>query len=210
MRPEDPMAASDRPQLCLITPASLEIEAFQDRLAAVLDAQPIACLRLALATRDEEALARAADALRAVAHARDVPIVIETHQILAQRLGLDGVHLPDGARHVRAARKLLGKDAIVGSFCGATRHDGIAAAEAGADYIAFGPVSGGLGDGTTAPDELFAWWSEMIELPVIAEGGLTEARVTALAPIADFLAFGEEIWRHDDPAAELARLTALY
>ena len=202
--------SADRPQICLITPASLDPETFPDRLSAVLDAVPVACLRLALATRDEDALARAADALRAPAHARDVAVVIETHQLLAQRLGLDGVHLPDGARSVRAARKLLGPDAIVGAFCGASRHDGLTAGEAGADYIAFGPVSGGLGDGSTAPDDLFAWWSEMIELPVSAEGGLTDERVRALAPVADFLAFGEEIWRHEDAAAELRRLSALY
>ena len=86
---------------------------------------PVACLRLALATRDEDTLARAADVVREVAHARDVAVVIDTHQLLAQRLGLDGVHLPDGARSVRAARKLLGPDAIIGAHCGASRHDGI-------------------------------------------------------------------------------------
>ncbi|MFN3938238.1 MAG: thiamine phosphate synthase [Gemmobacter sp.] len=203
------MAEAERPQICLVTPPDADAEGFADRLAAALDAVPVACLRLALATRDEDRVARTADMLRAIAHARDVPIVIERHALMVPRLGLDGVHLTDGSRLVRKMRKELGKDAIVGAFCGTTRHEGINAAEAGADYVAFGPAGvTGLGDGSRAEQALFAWWSEMIEVPVVAEGALDEATVAALAPVADFLAFGEEIWREADPATALRRLAA--
>jgi thiamine-phosphate pyrophosphorylase len=140
-----------------------------------------------------------------------VAIVIDSHIALAERHGLDGVHLPDGARNVRAARKTLGADAIVGSFCGASRHDGMNAGEAGADYVAFGPVAGaGLGDGTLAERDLFAWWSEMIEVPVVAEGGFSPEVVETLAPVADFIALGEEIWRADDPLEALRRHLARF
>lgn len=203
------MPAADRPHLCLLTPPAIDLATFPDRLARVLDGAAIACLRLALATRDEDALIRAADACREVAHGRDVPVVIETHVGLAGRLGLDGVHLADGARGVRKARAALGREAIVGAFCGASRHEGITAAEAGADYVAFGPAGATLlGAGAPAGGELFAWWSEMVEVPVMAEGALTGAAVAALAGVTDFLAFGEEIWRADDPLAELRRLVA--
>lgn len=203
------MAETEQPQIYLITPPAFELDSFPDRLAAVLDAQPVACVRLWLATRDEDRLARAADLCREQTHARDVALVIDSHLGLVERLGLDGVHLPDAAHSVRAARKALGPEAIIGSFCGASRHDGMSAGEAGADYIAFGPVGGGaLGAGGLAGADLFSWWSEMIELPVVAEGGLTEDLVRQLAPVTDFLALGEEIWRAPDPAAELGRLIA--
>jgi len=203
------MAATERPQTYLITPGDADDPGFADRLAAVLDRVPVACLRLALATREEDRLGRAADALRAVAHARDVAIVIENHVLLASRHGLDGVHLSD-SRGIRAARIELGKDAIVGAWGGISRHDGLTAAEAGADYVSFGPVSGALGDGRNAPLELFAWWSEMIEVPCVAEGGLDPEVLPGLAAVTDFLAFGEEIWRRDDPAAELQALLARF
>jgi len=203
------MAETERPQIYLVSPPDFELSAFPATLARVLDSFDIACVRLALASRDEDRVARAADALREVTHTRDVALVIEEHIALAERLGLDGVHLPDGARHVRQARKALGGDAIVGAFCGASRHAGMNAGEAGADYIAFGPVAAGtLGDGTEAPQDLFAWWSEMIELPVVAEGGLDAAQIASLAPVTDFFGIGEEIWREDDPAAALATLIA--
>ncbi len=203
--PADP--SSDRPQIYLVTPPAFDLQSFADRLARVFDGVEIACLRLALAGRDADAIGRAADLCREIAHARDVAVVIEAHPRLVPRHGLDGVHLTDGARSVRAVRKDLGPDAIVGAACGATRHEGIGASEAGADYVAFGPVGDtGLGAGVVAEAALFDWWSEMIEVPVVAEGGLTPDLVARLGPVTDFLAVGEEIWGRDDPLAALRAL----
>ena len=201
------MAAEDRPQIYLVTPAVFDLEAFPSCLAAVLDAVEVACLRLALISKDEDQLGRAADAMRLIAHERDVAVVIDTHVQLAARHGLDGVHLLDSSRSVRIARKELGADAIVGSYCGASRDAGMAAGEAGADYVAFGPVGpNALGTGTQAAPELFAWWSEMIEVPIVAEGALTRDLIAALAPITDFFAIGDEIWSADTPATALKTL----
>jgi len=101
------MDTPEQPQLYLITPAEVDLDTFPQTLAAVLDAHPVACVRLALSTRDEATLARAADALREVTLARDVALVIAEHLMMVERLGLDGVHLLDGARTVRHARKEL-------------------------------------------------------------------------------------------------------
>lgn len=199
------MAEPEHPQIYLITPPEFDLAVFPDVLARLLDKAPVACLRLHLARRDEDHIARACDALRAVAHERDVAIVIQDHLLLVERHGLDGVHLVEGARNVRKVRKDLGGDAIVGAYCGASRHDGMTAGEAGADYISFGPVAPTpLGDGTLAEPELFEWWSEMIEVPVVAEGALSAERVRALAPVTDFFGFGQEIWSSEDPAQSLS------
>lgn len=203
------MTDADRPQITLITPPRIDLVTFPDLLAGVLDRVAVACLRHAAPGADEDAIAREADALREVAHARDVAIVIERHLMLVERHGLDGVHLTDGARGVRAARKALGADAIVGTFCAASRHDGLTAAETGADYVAFGPVGAtALGSGEQVPRDLFDWWSEVIEVPVIAEGALTLELIRDMAPVTDFFGIGPEIWGTDDPAAALAALNA--
>lgn len=200
-------AGPEQPQIYLISPPEIELSRFPNVLASVLDAHEVACVRLALSSHDEGELSRAADACRDVTHARDVALVIETHFVLAERLGLDGVHLRDGPRQIRAARKALGPDAIVGSFCGTSRHDGISAGEAGADYVSFGPVGmSALGDGEQAETDLFAWWSEMIEVPIVAEGALDEARVAELGGVTDFFGVGAEIWNSEDPALALTNL----
>jgi len=180
---------------------------FPDTLAACLDATPVACVRLALGTRDEDHIGKVADALREVTHARDVALVIDSHLQLVERLGLDGVHLTDAARSVRQVRKDLGEDAIVGTFCGNSRHDGMTAGELGADYVAFGPIgSTSLGGRTPAELELFEWWSMMIEVPCVAEGALDAELIRTLAPHTDFFGIGDEIWAHDDPKAALLSL----
>ena len=203
------MAAQDRPQITLITPPVLDLASFPDQLAAVMDRVEVACLRLSLATRDDDAIGRAADACRLIAHARDVAVVIENHVLFVERHGLDGIHLTDGARAVRAMRRDLGPDAIVGAFCGTTRHDGMTAAEAGADYVAFGPIGQSiLGHGTSADFDLFDWWSAMIEVPVIAEGALTRDLIERFGPVTDFFALGPEIWSAQDPATALKELLA--
>ncbi|MEO1948868.1 thiamine phosphate synthase [Thioclava sediminum] len=198
--------AEDRPQIYLITPPAFDAEEFAPKLASVLDAHDIACIRLSLASRDEYEIGRIADAMREVAHARDVALVIESHVALVERHGLDGVHFTDGAKQIRYGRKELGDDAIVGSYCGNSRHEGMNAGEAGADYVCFGPIGEtNLGTAEPAEHELFAWWSEVIEVPVVAEGALTEELVTKFAPVTDWFAFGDEVWREDDPAAALGR-----
>ncbi len=202
-------AQPDRPQLYLITPAAFEPEAFATPLQRVLDAAPVACLRLAMAGSDEDRIARAADHLREIAHARDIPLLIERHVVLAERLGLDGVHLPERTPGIRKLRDRLGKDTIIGAACGTSRHEGMTAAEAGADYVAFGPVgTSPLDGGARADRALFAWWSEMIEVPVVAEGRLSPDLVASLAPVTDFIALGDEIWGAEDPLAALRALIA--
>ena len=198
-----------QPQLYLITPPEIDLSTFPSLLQGVLDVRTIACIRLAPSSQDETLVIKTADALREIAHARDIPLVIERHVQLVERLGLDGVHLTDGGRGLRKIRDDLGDDPIIGAHCGTSRHDGLSAGEAGADYIAFGPVRATvMGDGSAVEQELFEWWSEVIEIPVVAEGNLSVADVERLAPFTDFFAVGAEIWGSDDPAQALRDLTA--
>jgi thiamine-phosphate pyrophosphorylase len=183
------MSAEDRPQLTLITPPALDLDVFPDRLAAVLDAVEVACLRLALASRDEDIILRAADACRSIAHERDVAIVIENHVLMVERLGLDGVHLTDGARSVRKVRKDLGADAIVGAFCGTSRHEGHERGRGGRGLRRLRSRSAKprLGKGERVEFDLFEWWSQVIEVPSIAEGrpdGRVWWRNSARSPIS--------------------------
>ncbi|CAM3088966.1 thiamine phosphate synthase [Paracoccus nototheniae] len=198
--------SDDAPQLYLMTPAGAQASALGPLLAEVMDRIAPACLRIRGGAEEDE-LGRLADLAREIGHARDVAVVIDDHVKLAQRHGLDGVHLTDGARSVRYARKELGDDAIVGAFCGASRHEGLSAAEHGADYVSFGPITeSALYKGEPVELELFQWWSEMIEVPVVAEGAITRDLIAQLSPMTDFIALGAEIWTQDDPVAALVQM----
>ncbi|MEM1264817.1 MAG: thiamine phosphate synthase [Pseudomonadota bacterium] len=191
------MTDDQTPQIYLVTPAQAALSVLEASLPRLLDEVPVACVRLAPPSDPEDAV-RAADTLRTIAHARDVPLVVLEAIDLVERVGLDGVHLSDGANQVATARRTLGQEAIVGAFCGVSRHAGMTAGEHGADYIAFS-----AGDSTET--DLFAWWSEMIELPVVAEGGLDLSQVAALTPVVDFFALGPEVWDAEAPVDALKR-----
>ena len=194
-------------KLYIVSPAEFEIEKFSDELKLILDSIEISCFRLALSTQNEDVIAKTADVTRDICHSRDVAIVIKDHFLFVEKHGLDGVHLSDGSRNVRKARKNLVKDSIVGAFCGNSKHDGLTAGEAGADYISFGPLSKTtLKDGTIAQNDLFKWWSTMIEIPVVAEGNLNKKVIYSLENDTDFFAFGDELWNESNPLNELNQL----
>ena len=194
-------------KLYIVSPAEFEIEEFSDELKLILDSIEISCFRLALSTQNEDVIAKTADVTRDICHSRDVAIVIKDHFLFVEKHGLDGVHLSDGSRNVRKARKNLVKDSIVGAFCGNSKHDGLTAGEAGADYISFGPLSKTtLKDGTIAQNDLFKWWSTMIEIPVVAEGNLNKKVIYSLENDTDFIAFGDELWNESNPLNKLNQL----
>lgn len=190
--------SGDKPQaqLYLVTPRQADLETLTPALAAALAVHSIACLRIDLGDAPEAEWRRAVNHLMPVAHAHDVALVVAEHHRLVAPLGLDGVHLGTSRTPVREARKALGADRIVGAFGGTTKHLAMTLAEAGADYVSLGPVgdTGALGDGKLVDDEIFRWWAEMIETPVVAEGGVGPEDAGRLAAFADFIVPDMAVW----------------
>jgi thiamine-phosphate pyrophosphorylase len=78
------------------------------------------------------------------------------------------------------------------------------AGELGADYVAFGAFFPTDTKETvhTADTELLEWWSEMMEVPCVAIGGITAQNCAPLVRAgADFLAVVGAVWNHADGAA---------
>ncbi len=188
-------APGGHPRLYLVTrPAAPE--ALLAPAEAMLATGSVACLRIDLGAAAEEDWIRAANLLMPPAHAAEVPVLVADRPELVARLGLDGVHLAGGSG-LAALRKRLGREAILGAHGGATRHAAMSLAEAGADYVALGPV-------TPETDALFAWWAEMIETPAVAEGGVTPEAAARLRDSADFVVPDPALlWGSPDPAAAL-------
>jgi thiamine-phosphate pyrophosphorylase len=190
-------AASDLPRQ-RVTPARCQVyltvpraipSDFAAILSAVLDAAPVACLRL-------PAFPEAVEFLR-LAQSRNVAAILDGNADLA-RLEADGVHLTAGADYA-AARRLLGEQAIVGVHCGNSRHVAMLAADAGADYVAL-----------DADLELVAWWAEVMVVPVVVDLGDDNARAAEFAAAgAEFVLVGSAVF--DDPSgapAAVAKLAA--
>ncbi len=198
-------------RLYLITPPALDPALFRDSLAAALDASDIAAVQLRLKEVDDDTLRRAIDVLRPVAQSRDVAFLLNDRPELAARTGCDGAHVGQEDMPARDARRLLG-DLTLGVTCHASRDLAMAAGEDGADYVAFGAFfpSGTKATTHRADPDILQWWSELMELPCVAIGGITAANCGPLvAAGADFLAVSGAVWGHPDGAAagvrEIAR-----
>jgi thiamine-phosphate pyrophosphorylase len=190
-------------RLYLITPAALDPAAFRDRLAAALDAGDVAAVQLRLKDADDAAWHAAIDALRPVAQSRGVAFLLNDRPELVRATGCDGVHVGQTDTPARQARALIG-DATLGVTCHASRDLAMQAGEDGADYVAFGAFfpSASKQVGKLADPDVLAWWSELMELPCCAIGGITAANCAPLVQAgADFLAVIAAVWSHPEGAA---------
>jgi thiamine-phosphate pyrophosphorylase len=111
-----------------------------------------------------------------------------------------------------AARKLMGKDGMVGVTCHDSRHLAMEAAEAGADYVAFGAFfpTTTKDAPTTADPEILSIWQETMETPVRGDRRHHADNAAALATAgADFLAVSAGVWAYPQgPDAAVAALNA--
>lgn len=205
---------TERCRLYLITPPKLEPKGFADTLKAALDAGDVACLQLRLKNVSDEEIARAVDALMPIAQSRDVAFILNDRPDLAKQFGCDGVHVGQEDAPYADARALLGKDRIVGVTCHDSRHLAIDAAEAGADYVAFGAFfpTTTKDPKTSCEIDTIRWWAEMMVVPCVAIGGITVENARPLVEAgADFLAVSGGVWAYTDgPSAAVRAFNTLF
>lgn len=196
-------------RLYLITPPALpDLEGFAATLGQALDAGDVAALQIRLKDVADETVRRAVGALLPVAQARGVAVILNDRPDLARATGCDGAHVGQEDAPVAEARRIMGREAMIGVTCHDSRHLAMEAAEAGADYVAFGAFfpTGTKEPKTRAEPEILSIWQEVMETPCVAIGGITVENAPVLIEAgADFLAVSAGVWAHPAGAAEAVR-----
>jgi thiamine-phosphate pyrophosphorylase len=161
---------------------------------------------------DDDTWRRTIDVLRPVTQARNVAFLLNDRTDLVRQAGCDGVHVGQDDMPARLARKAIGPDLTLGVTCKGSRDLAMQAGEDGADYVAFGAFFPSTTKQVTnqVDPEILSWWSELMELPSCAIGGITAENCGPLVRAgADFLAVVGCIWNHPEgPAAGVKALTA--
>lgn len=191
-------------RLYLITPPAFEPERFRPLLVEALEGGDVACVQLRLKAADggpapRDQVREAARVLMGEAQKREVAFLINDDAELAAELGADGVHVGQGDLNATAARAIVGADAIVGVTCHDSRHLAMEAADAGADYVAFGAFfpTATKNAKTSADPEILDIWSSMTNVPCVAIGGIGLDNCQPLIDAgADFLAVISAVWDH--------------
>ena len=201
-----------RCRVYLITPPALDPPSFADRLAAALDGGDVAAVQLRLKDVDDDTWRRAIDALRPVTQSRGVAFLLNDRADLVVPTGCDGVHVGQEDMPAPRARALMGPNLTLGVTCKGSRDLAMQAGDDGADYVAFGAFFP-----STTKDvknfldpEIHEWWSELMELPSCAIGGITPENCGPLVRAGtDFLAVVGCVWNHPGgPAAGVRALNA--
>lgn len=199
--------------LYLITPPAFDPALFRTVLIEALDAGPVACVQLRLKGADggpapKDLVRAAAKVLMDDVQSRDVAFIINDDAGLAAELGADGVHVGQDDLGAGAARAIVGPDAIVGVTCHDQRHLAMEAAEAGADYVAFGAFfpTGTKTPKALASPEILNVWSTTTNVPCVAIGGITlDNAQTLIDAGAEFLAIVSAVWDANDGPAQAVR-----
>jgi thiamine-phosphate pyrophosphorylase len=206
--PERPPA-----RLYLITPPVIDdLEAFAGQMEAALGAGDVAAFQIRLKPADDATIVRAVERLAPIARAHEVAVILNDRPDLAQATGCDGVHVGQEDASVASARRIMGANAMIGATCHDSRDLAMDAAEAGADYVAFGAFFPTDTKETTHRPEpdILTIWQETVEVPCVAIGGVTAENAGVLARAgADFVAVSAGVWRHPEgPAAGVRALNA--
>ena len=200
-------------RLYLITPPRIDDPAaFARTLELALAAGDVAALQIRLKDAPDSMIETVTEAIRPLAQARAVAVIMNDRPDLAARLGCDGVHVGQDDAPYAEARQAVGPNGIVGVTCHDSRHLGMEAAEAGADYVAFGAMfpTSTKETSTRAELELITTWQADMHAPCVAIGGITAENVHQVAAAgADFAAVCAGVWSHPDgPAAAVKLLNA--
>lgn len=177
-------------------------DAIVPRIAAILAAAPRGSVMIQVREKDLDGgplLALVRDII-AVARPAGAPVWVNDRADVALAAGADGVHLPERGLAIDEARATVGAQPI-----GCSRHtvaSVLAAAEAGASLVQFGPVWAVPGKGEPIGVEPFATLREQLpaHAQLVAVGGIdgpARARHVALAG-ADAVAVIRAAW-HGDP-----------
>jgi len=201
-------------RLYLVTPPELEPKLFAETLKRALQGGDVASVQLRLKHASDEDVLRAGEILSPVTQRAGAAFILNDRPDLASKLGADGVHVGQEDASYAEARAAMGANRIVGVTCHDSRHLAIEAAEAGADYVAFGAFfpTGTKDAKTRAGLELLRWWANVMVVPCVAIGGITVDNCTPLIEAgADFLAVASGVWDHPSgPDAAVRAFNALF
>ena len=193
------------PRLYLATPVVEDPSALAASLGETLAAADIAAVLLRLQPVDQRTMITRVKALAPAIQAKGAAVLLDGNVELVARSGADGAHLT-GIAAMEDALSSLKPDRVAGVGGLVTRHDSMAAGEAGADYVLFGePDAKGQRPSVAAIAERLQWWAELFEPPCIGfAASRQEAHEFATAG-ADFVLVGDLIWTDSrGPAAALA------
>ena len=191
-------------KIYLLSPPQIEIKKFSQELKLALATGLVPAFQLRLKGYENTKITEIAKELKKICHDFNCLFLLNDSYKIALDVGADGVHLGAEDGSIAVARKESQKNFLIGASCYDSKHLAMESGGQGADYLSFGTffpskTKNSRGKPTT---EILNWCAELINLPIVAIGGITDENCDDLVKAGtDFLAVISYIWDHSKGVA---------
>ena len=194
----------------LISPQKIRGLKFYKKLNKVLKTNKIKYFQLRLKKTSISNLLKISKKVKKIVKRNNVKFIINDKPLVAKMVGADGCHIGQKDMDFISARKILGKNKIIGVTCHNSKKLALKAKKLGANYVAFGSFFKSSTKKTTfkANLEILRWAKKKINMPTVAVGGINSSNYNKiLLNGADFIACSSYIWNNKklDPISAIGK-----
>ena len=192
----------------LISPQKITRKKFYKELNDVLKTNKVKYFQLRLKRISSSSLIRISKKVKKIVKKNNVKFLINDRPLIAKIVGADGCHIGQNDISLINARKILGKNKIIGITCHNSKKLALKAKKHGANYVAFGQFfkSSTKKSAFKANLEILRWAKKKINMPTVAIGGINSSNYKKiLSNGADLIACSSYVWNNKklDPVSAI-------
>jgi thiamine-phosphate pyrophosphorylase len=194
----------------LISPQKIYEKKFYEDLNNILRTNKVKYFQLRLKRISTSKLIKIAKKVRKITKKNKVKFLINDKPLIAKIIDADGCHIGQKDMNFVRARKILGKNKIIGLTCHNSKKFAIDAKKKGANYVAFGSFFESFTKKTAfrANLEILRWAKKKINMPTVAIGGINNSNYKkVLSSGANLIACSNYVWnnRKIDPVSAIKK-----
>ena len=192
----------------LISPQSIRGNNFYYQLNQIFKTNKVKYFQLRIKKTSILNLIKISEKVKQIAKKNNVKFLINDKPLIAKIVEADGCHIGQRDMSFENARKILGKDKIIGVTCHNSKKLALKAKKYGANYVAFGSFFKSYTKKTTfrANLEILRWAKKKINMPIVAIGGINSSNYKKiLLNGANFIACSSYVWNNKklDPVSAI-------
>ncbi len=194
----------------LISPQNIRGDNFYKSLNNILKTNKVKYFQLRIKKISSKKLIKISKKIKRITKKNNVKFLINDKPKVAKIINADGCHIGQTDTNFKIARKILGKNKIIGLTCHNSKKLAINAKKNGANYVAFGSFFKSLTKKTAfrANLEILRWAKKKINMPTVAIGGINNSNYKKiLSNGADFIACSNYVWNNKtlDPVSAIKK-----
>ena len=191
-----------------MSPEKIKGVSFYNKLNKVLRTKKIKYFQLRLKKISTSDLLKISKKIKKITNKNNVKFIVNDKPLVAKMVGADGCHIGQKDMNFVNARKILGKQKIMGVTCHNSKKLALKAKKYGADYIAFGSFFKSSTKKTAFRANLgiLRWAKKKINMPTVAIGGINNSNYKKiLSNEASFIACSNYVWNNKkiDPVSAI-------